>query len=747
MAYKWFRSTGRWAGMFTLVIFLLLAGPAQADEPDGYLTGEVVVKLAQASDLATVAADYGFDPTPLDQFGTQPIFRLSFGDGTDPLDKAAALENDSRVIYAEPNFFNQTPEGRKKSSWASGDGGGGEYQGQWLVDKIRLPAAHTVSRGAGVTVAVLDTGVDASHPTLVGRLVAGYDFVDLDSDPSEVGTHEQDVVYGHGTHVAGLVVLAAPEARIMPVRVLDQAGVGNIWVLAEALAFAVDPDGNPATADGADVINLSLGTTRPTDLLAEIVAAVTCANNGDDDDDGEEDDDDNCSYAGGRGAVVVAAAGNSGTDALEYPAAEEVAGSLAIAASTPADTLAGFSTWGSWVEVAAPGENILSSVPGGELGVWSGTSMAAPLAAGQAALVRAHTPDLSAAQVTEQIITTAAPIAGPVPRRIDAAAALGLPLDTTPPDTTILSGPPNPTTNTNAPFSFSASEPGSTFECSLDGAAFSGCSSPVEYIGLTVGGHVFGVRATDPAGNTDSTPALYIWTIEPPDPAPSPTTTPSPTETPTPTPTATPLPTETPAPTATPIPTDTPAPTPAPTDTPTATPVPSSCTPTTVTFSADQDSWLDQNSSSNNFGSDAILKVRSQKADNNFRALVRFALPAALPQDCVIQSATLRLYTASWTDGRTLEVVGVSSGWTEHEVTWNNRPEVAGPAATTLSGQGYRDWDVAAQVQTVYETGSNHGFLIRDAAEEGTGSEQQFHSREKGENPPQLIVTFAPAGE
>lgn|GEM_PF-4547002 len=617
-----------------------------------------------------------------------------------------------------------------------------------MVDKIRLPAAHTVTRGAGVTVAVLDTGVDSSHPTLAGRLVAGYDFVDLDSDPSEVGSHDQDLVYGHGTHVAGLVALAAPEAKIMPVRVLDQAGMGNIWVLAEALAFAVDPDGNPATDDGADVINLSLGTNRPTELLAEIVTTVTCANNSNDDDDDDDDDNNNgCPAAGGRGAVVVAAAGNSGTDALEYPAAEGVAGSLAIAASTPTDTLVDFSTRGSWVDVAAPGENILSSVPGGELGVWSGTSMAAPLVAGEAALVRAISPDLSAAEVADHVIATAAPIAGPVSRRIDAAAAVGLPLDTTPPDTAILSGPPNPTTTTSALFRFSASEPGSTFECSLDGAAFSGCSSPVEYTGLGVGGHVFGVRATDPAGNPDPTPAIYIWTIEPPEPTHTPTATPTPTETPTLTPAATPLPTETPVPpTATSNPTDTPAPTPAPTDPPTATPVPSSCTTTTVTFDADADSWLDQNSSSNNFGQDAILKVRSQNSGNNFRALVQFAM-STLPQGCIVESATLRLYAASWTDGRTLEVIRVAGDWTEHDVTWNNQPEVDGPTVTATSGQGYREWGVVAQVQAMYETGANYGFLVRDATEEVTGSEQQFHSREKGENPPQLVITFSPAGE
>jgi subtilisin family serine protease len=292
---------------------------------------------------------------------------------------------------------------------------------------IRLPEAHAFTRGGNVTLAVLDTGVDSSHPALAGKLVSGFDFVDMDADPSEMGNHEQNVVYGHGTHVAGLIALAAPEAKIMPVRVLDPDGIGNIWVIAEALAFAVNPDGNIQTADGADVINLSLSTTRQTDLLSEIVALITCVGDDDDDDDGGEvgDDDADC-LASPPGAVVVAAAGNSGSNTPEYPAAEGVPGSLSVGASTMADTLASFSNFGPWVHVTAPGESILSSVPGGDYAVWSGTSMAAPLAAGVAALVRSAFPDLDAKEVVDQVITTSKVINGPVPRRVDAMAALAL---------------------------------------------------------------------------------------------------------------------------------------------------------------------------------------------------------------------------------------------------------------------------------------------------------------------------------
>jgi subtilisin family serine protease len=376
-----------------------------------------VVKLRSAADLPSVAQAYGLTPTPLDQFGTRPIFLLRIADGTTPPAKSAALTGDAqgRVLYAEPNFLAQPPEGTQQSSWSDGGNAGG-YAAQWGPGRIRLPEAHQVSQGAGVTVAVLDTGVDPTHPALAGRLIGGYDFVDMDNDPRERGNHTQHPLFGHGTHVAGLVALAAPEARIMPVRVLDQRGIGNIWVLAEALAYAVDPDRNPQTDDGADVINLSIGTPRPTSLLTEIVADITCGG-----------DDNDCLATAQRGAVVAAAAGNGGGTVPEYPGAEQIPGLLAVAASTQADTLAPFSTRGPWVQVAAPGDRILSSIPGGGYGVWSGTSMAAPFVAGQAALLRSADPGRTASETTGEIVSKAAPIAGPVPLRIDAAASLGQP--------------------------------------------------------------------------------------------------------------------------------------------------------------------------------------------------------------------------------------------------------------------------------------------------------------------------------
>jgi hypothetical protein len=254
-------------------------------------------------------------------------------------------------------------------------------------------------------------------------------------------------------------------------------------------------------------------------------------------------------------------------------------------------------------------------------------------------------------------------------------------VDTTAPQTTITQAPPATTTSTSARFTFT-SEPAAAFECSLDGATFTSCTSPHDYTGLTTGSHRFSVRAKDGAGNVDATPAEHIWTI---------------------------------------------------------TAAPQGCG-LAVTAPTAADAWIDENSPSDNKGTDSILKVQSKGPRDNFRALVRFSLPA-VPQGCVIESATLRLFSPSAKTGRTRHALRLAGPGSENQVNRSNQPQTAGAAAATTSGQGYREWMVTSQVHEMY-AGSNHGFLIRDAVE-GQDAEQQFHSREKGETPPQLVIRFA----
>ena len=235
-----------------------------------------------------------------------------------------------------------------------------DFATQWGVEKIRLTEAQQVAQGLDVVVAVLDTGVLLNHELLAGKLLPGYDFVDDDADPSEVtdgldqdgnGTVDQDA--GHGTHVAGIVSLVAPEAKIMPVRIFNDEGEGSYFDAVAAIIYAVD--------NGANVINLSGSGAEDAPFLADAIA-----------------------YAEANGVVVVAA---GGVNSLGYPASYNAV--ISVGAADSADVLTDFSDFESMAQtVYAPGTSIFSAYHNGDYAWWTGNSMATPFVAGLAALMR-----------------------------------------------------------------------------------------------------------------------------------------------------------------------------------------------------------------------------------------------------------------------------------------------------------------------------------------------------------------------
>jgi thermitase len=293
-------------------------------------------------------------------------------------------------VVATTNRVDLTPQGNAAKAgsawmggWTSWSGGWTSWSGGWTswsggssipalpaentaaFSQIRLPQAQAISRnfGAGVKVAVIDTGIDLTHPAFVGRLAPANewkDFVDGDATPQEVGT-TSNAGYGHGTGVAGIILQVAPKATILPLRVLDQNGSGDLDNVIAAIDWAV--------ANGAQVINLSLGSAQnQTSLNAEL------------------------EYAASKKVYVVASAGNDGVlDGITFPAATSEWYGLngfvfGIGSVNSNDILSSFSNYGWGLFGVVPGESIYSTFPGSRTASFTGTSFAAPIFTGALAL-------------------------------------------------------------------------------------------------------------------------------------------------------------------------------------------------------------------------------------------------------------------------------------------------------------------------------------------------------------------------
>jgi subtilisin family serine protease len=276
------------------------------------------------------------------------------------------------------------------------------YLGQPAFKLIEADRALSLSSGSGVIIADLDSMVDHSHPALAGHLTAGYDFVTgnpvgstvlnqsaatfldqssatfldqssatfLDQssatflDQSSATFLDQSSAtfldstnpfHGHGTLVAGILSAIAPQSMIMPLRVFDDSGNADTYTIATAIRYAVD--------HGAHVINMSFSTTDDSKALKDAL-----------------------DYANKAGVVLVASAGNDNSSQPVLPAS---AGNvIGVAATDLTDMKASFSNYGGYLQVSAPGVNIIAPYPSGHYALVSGTSFSAPIVAGEAALIR-----------------------------------------------------------------------------------------------------------------------------------------------------------------------------------------------------------------------------------------------------------------------------------------------------------------------------------------------------------------------
>ncbi len=406
---------------------------ASAQTPTGgnIVAGEILIKFQPGANAATKANTHrAAGGTQLNEIARTGLQRVRVTSGNERA-AVARYRGNPNVLYAEPNFVRSIPTPAAQSGgtqlvpgdhyfkeqWALHNTGQLFYCFPWIEGElcfyvgtpdadIDAPEAWAMSQGTAVKVAVIDSGIDYTHPDLAANYIGGYDYVSGDGDPMDD--------HGHGTHVSGTIAAAinnltgdpaaeegvagiAPNARILAYKVCRSDGTCSDFAIAQAIAQAV--------ADGAKVINMSLGGPDYSQAMYDAVQDAWNA-----------------------GAVIVAGAGNDGTTAEFYPAA--FPNVVSVGAFDEDHRRAPFSNYGSWVDISAPGNVIMSSYPlwqcttanvPGDTGCYtwlSGTSMATPHVAGAAALIWSRSEVTTNSQVVDILLNSADP-AGVDPVRLD----------------------------------------------------------------------------------------------------------------------------------------------------------------------------------------------------------------------------------------------------------------------------------------------------------------------------------------
>jgi subtilisin family serine protease len=317
-----------------------------------YIQSELIIKLSK--NLHTAEKNKFmklFHIAEIKSLG-QGFYVISFKKALDITALANNLSQHRLIESVEPNY-------RIKKEFTPKDP---FFKKQWYLSKINTPLAWDKTKGSNdIVVAVIDGGVHTSHPELKGKLHKPYDAVDGDTIffPDDHGTHVAGIIAAsqNATGVSGI----APNVKIMPVNVFYGDSTSS-EELTKGIYYAAD--------NGADVINLSLGSYYYSSVIEQAIK-----------------------YAQSKGVIVVAAAGNDHINKKTYPAA--YSGVLGISATNDVDKAAYFSNYGSYVDFAAPGEDIYSTIAYGRYSFMSGTSMATPVVSGTVALVLSKNPFLS----------------------------------------------------------------------------------------------------------------------------------------------------------------------------------------------------------------------------------------------------------------------------------------------------------------------------------------------------------------
>lgn len=395
-----------------LAVGLAAWGPVQAAQPTEWVKGRVIVQTRAGLSDAELGKIVKVHGGKASRIGKSDLHIIDLPGNMSETAVQAQLARNPHLKFAEldglvrPNLTTNDP-----------------YLGsEWHLAKIGATIAWDSATGTGVTIAILDTGVDVSHPDLADKIVPGWNFHNNTSNIADD--------YGHGTKVAGTAAAStnngigvagvAAATRIMPIRISDSAGTGSWSAMAQGLTYAADK--------GVRVANISF-------MVGGISTVQSAAQ-----------------YMKSKGGLVFVSAGNTG---VAYSAAPS-SSLIVVGATAFDDTVASFSTFGPYVSLSAPGVGIYTTAKGAAYGAVNGTSFASPIAAGVAALVMAANPGLSSTQVESLLFSTALDLGSAGKDayygngRIDAAAAvkaaLALPVADTRSPTVSITSPGNSST-------------------------------------------------------------------------------------------------------------------------------------------------------------------------------------------------------------------------------------------------------------------------------------------------------------
>jgi subtilisin family serine protease len=363
----------------------LLMALTRASVADGTVPGHVLVKPKPGVSISALAASYGARIE--DQVPGTSVYSLTLPPRQSEAGFVSILAKDSRLIFAETDTYLINPEVKGDPvhlafDFAAADAGFvtdwnaplGVYSDLSPLRQVNLGLAQERTMGKGVTVAVLDTGLDLSHSLLQGHCQQGISILNPGFSAMELYDGTTNAAVGHGTMVAGIIARIAPDAQILPIRVLNGDGLGTAKDVAKGIMYALQ--------SGARVANLSLTSSVRSKAIDDALDAAEQA-----------------------GMSCIVAAGNTGTSETQYPSSRKEV--IVVAAVDSNNLKASFSSYNRSVSVVAPGVGIRSTYLDSGYATWAGTSFAAPFVSGEAALIFALRPDFLSSDIKEAILSTA----------------------------------------------------------------------------------------------------------------------------------------------------------------------------------------------------------------------------------------------------------------------------------------------------------------------------------------------------